>query len=75
VLGPSAPDTGSAEVKVLDTFVSRKLVVKDFVSKEAFYQPSHEELLRWPTLSSYIEQHRRTSPPGMNWSERQSDGA
>jgi hypothetical protein len=54
----SAGTLDPAEVKVLDTFVSRKLVVKDFVSKEAFYQPSHEELLRWPTLSSYIEQHR-----------------
>jgi hypothetical protein len=54
----SAGTLDPAEVKVLETFVSRKLVVKDFVSKEAFYQPSHEELLRWPTLSGYIEQHR-----------------
>jgi hypothetical protein len=23
-----------------------------------FYQPAHEELLRWPTLSDYIGQHR-----------------
>ena len=54
----SAGTLDPVEVKVLETFVSRKLVVKDFVSKEAFYQPSHEELLRWPTLSDYIEQHR-----------------
>ena len=54
----SAETLGPAEQKVLDTFVSRKLIVKDFVSNEAFYQPAHEELLRWPTLSSYIEQHR-----------------
>jgi hypothetical protein len=54
----SAETLGAAEQKVFDTFVVRKLIVKDFVSNEVFYQPAHEELLRWPTLSDYIGQHR-----------------
>jgi hypothetical protein len=54
----SAGVLAPAEQQVLETFVSRKLVVKDFVSNQAFYQPAHEELLRWPALSDYIEQHR-----------------
>jgi hypothetical protein len=54
----SAEALDPAEQQVLETFVSRKLVVKDFVSNQAFYQPAHEELLRWPALSDYIEQHR-----------------
>ena len=54
----SAGALAPAEQKVLETFVSRQLVVKDFVSNQAFYQPAHEELLRWPALSDYIEQHR-----------------
>jgi conflict system STAND superfamily ATPase len=54
----SAQSLGAIEQKVFDTFVARKLIVKDFVSNEAFYQPAHEELLRWPTLSDYIEQNR-----------------
>ena len=54
----SAGALAPAEQQVLETFVSRKLVVKDFVSNQASYQPAHEELLRWPALSDYIERHR-----------------
>jgi TIR domain len=54
----STETLGAAEQKVFDTFVVRKLIIKDFVSNEVFYQPAHEELLRWPTLSDYIKQHR-----------------
>ena len=54
----SAGALAPAELQVLETFVSRKLVVKDFVSNQAFYQPAHEELLRWPALSNYIDRHR-----------------
>jgi len=54
----SAGTLARHEELVLETFVSRKLVVKDFAANQAFYQPAHEELLRWPRLSDYIEQHR-----------------
>jgi hypothetical protein len=54
----STETLGAAEQKVFDAFVARKLIVKDFVSNEVFYQPAHEELLRWPALSDYIERHR-----------------
>jgi hypothetical protein len=54
----SAEALDLVEQEVFDAFVIRKLIVKDFVSNEVFYQPAHEELLRWPALSDYIEQHR-----------------
>jgi hypothetical protein len=54
----SAKALDLVEQEVFDAFVLRKLIVKDFVSNEIFYQPAHEELLRWPALSDYIEQHR-----------------
>jgi hypothetical protein len=54
----SAETLEPAERKVFDAFVVRKLVVEDFISNEVVYQPAHEELLRWPALSDYIELHR-----------------
>jgi Novel STAND NTPase 1/TIR domain len=54
----SAETLGPVERDVFDAFVVRKLVVEDFISNEVVYQPAHEELLRWPALSDYIELHR-----------------
>jgi TIR domain len=60
---PSARHASSAALsevarEVLDAFVARKLVIKDLVSGDILYQAAHEELLRWPTLADYIEQHQ-----------------
>jgi len=60
---PSARHARSAvlsevEREVLDAFVVRKLIIKDLVSGDVLYQAAHEELLRWPTLADYIDQHQ-----------------
>jgi hypothetical protein len=54
----SAGTLSEIEQEVMDAFVARKLIIKDDISGEAFYQPAHEELLRWPPLSDYIERRR-----------------
>jgi TIR domain len=54
----SAGVLNEIERQVMDAFVARKLIIKDDISGEAFYQPAHEELLRWPALSDYIERRR-----------------
>lgn len=43
--------------QILEAFVVRKLVVKDSTRNAETYQVAHEELLRWPELSGYIDQH------------------